>query len=166
MRRPRRWSKRRRPQDGAGGVWGVSVTRWVMLAASAWIACVAPTRADEVADFYKGKRITMIVSYGAGGGYDVYARVLARHLGRHIPGNPTIVVQNMPGAGSLRGTNYLYNVAPKDGTTFGTFARNMPLLGLIKSNQNVQFDPAKFTWLGSSSSFANDAYLLMLRKDA
>ena len=79
---------------------------------------------------------------------------------------PTIVVQNMPGAGSLRAANYLYSVAPKDGTVFGTFARNMPLLGLLKTNQNVQFDPRKFTWLGSSSSFANDAYLLLVRKDA
>src|SRR5258705_3870152 len=123
-------------------------------------------QADDVADFYRGKRINLVVSYGTGGGYDVYARVLARHMGRYIPGNPNIIVQNMPGAGSLRGTNYLYNVAPKDGTVFGTFARNMPLLGLIKSNQNVQFDPAKFTWLGSSASFANDAYLLVVRKAA
>jgi tripartite-type tricarboxylate transporter receptor subunit TctC len=123
-------------------------------------------QADDVADFYKGKRVNLIVSYGPGGGYDVYARVLARHMGRHIPGNPAIVVQNMPGAGSLRGANYIYNVAPKDGTAFGTFARNMALLGLIKTGQNVQFDPEKFTWLGSSSSFANDAYLLILRKDA
>src|SRR5689334_17771033 len=118
-------------------------------------------RADDVADFYKGKRVNLIVSYGTGGGYDVYARVLARHMPKYIPGNPNIVVQNMPGAGSLRGANFLYNVAPRDGTTFGTFARNMPLLGLIKSNQNVQFDPTKFTWLGSSSSFANDAYVLL-----
>src|SRR3954452_15933448 len=125
-----------------------------------------PARADDVADFYKGKRINLVVSYGTGGGYDVYARVLARHMGRYIPGNPNIIVQNMPGAGSLRGTNYLYNVAAKDGTVFGTFARNMALLGLIKSNQNVQFDPAKFTWLGSSASFANDAYILLTRKDA
>jgi len=87
-------------------------------------------------------------------------------MSKYIPGNPNIVVQNMPGAGSLRGANFLYNVAPRDGTTFGTFARNMALLGLIKSNQNVQFDPAKFTWLGSSSSFADDAYLLLIRKDA
>jgi tripartite-type tricarboxylate transporter receptor subunit TctC len=123
-------------------------------------------RADDVADFYKGKRVNIIVSYGPGGGYDVYARVLAHHIGKYIPGNPTIVVQNMPGAGSLRGTNYLYNVAPKDGTAFGTFARNMALIGLLKTNQNVQFDPARFTWLGSSSSFANDAYLLLVRKDA
>jgi tripartite-type tricarboxylate transporter receptor subunit TctC len=123
-------------------------------------------RADDVADFYKGKRVNIIVSYGPGGGYDVYARVLAHHISKHIPGNPTIVVQNMPGAGSLRGTNYLYNVAPRDGTAFGIFARNMPLLGLLKTNQNVQFDPTKFTWLGSSSSFANDAYILLTRKDA
>src|SRR5205085_4353191 len=98
--------------------------------------------------------------------YDVYARVLARYMSKYIPGNPTIIIQNMPGAGSLRGANYIYNVAPKDGTVFGTFARNMPLLGLIKSNQNVQFDPAKFTWLGSSASFGDDAYLLLVRRDA
>ena len=99
--------------------------------------------ADDVADFYKGKRINLIVSYGTGGGYDVYARVLARHMSRHIPGNPNLVIQNMPGAGSLRGANYIYNVAPKDGTTFGTFARNMALIAQLKTNQNVQFDPAK-----------------------
>src|SRR3954467_12184441 len=123
-------------------------------------------RADDVADFYKGKRINLIVSYGTGGGYDVYARVLARHMGRHIPGNPSIIIQNMPGAGSLRGANYIYNVAPRDGTVFGTFARNIALIGQLKTNQNVQYDPAKFTWLGSSSSLANDAYILMLRRDA
>ena len=110
--------------------------------------------------------INLIVSYGPGGGYDVYARVLASHMSRHIPGNPNIVVQNMPGAGSLRGANYIYNVAPKDGTVFGTFARNMALIGLLKTNQNVQFDPAKFTWLGSSSTLANDAYMLIVRRDA
>src|SRR5204863_18809 len=81
----------------------------------------ARARADDVTEFYKGKRINLIVSYGPGGGYDVYARVLAHHMSKYIPGNPSIVVQNMPGAGSLRGTNFLYNVAPKDGTAFGTF---------------------------------------------
>jgi tripartite-type tricarboxylate transporter receptor subunit TctC len=123
-------------------------------------------RADDVADFYKGKRINLIVSYGTGGGYDVYARVLARHMSRHIPGNPSIIIQNMPGAGSLRGANYIYNVAPKDGTVFGTFARNMALIGQLKTNQNVQFDPTKFTWLGSSTTLANDAYTLLVRRDA
>ena len=142
--------------------------RGVFAAAMGLIAVLAASQAqaDDVADFYKGKRINLIVSYGTGGGYDVYARVLARHMSKYVPGNPPIIVQNMPGAGSLRGTNYLYNVAAKDGTVFGTFARNMPMLGMIKSNQNVQFDPAKFTWLGSSASFANDAYLLLVRKDA
>src|SRR5256885_5794727 len=73
----------------------------------------ASARAQDVAEFYKRNRINLIVSYGPGGGYDIYARVLARHMSRHIPGNPAIVVQNMPGAGSLRGTNYIYNVAPR-----------------------------------------------------
>jgi tripartite-type tricarboxylate transporter receptor subunit TctC len=139
--------------------------RTALVTAAALIAAL-PARADDVADFYKGKRVNLIVSYGPGGGYDVYARVLARHIGRHIPGNPNIVVQNMPGAGSLRGANYLYNVAPRDGTAFGTFARNMPMLGLLKSGQKVQFDPMKFTWLGSSSSLQNDAYVLIVRRDA
>ena len=133
-----------------------------------WAAMLAhpSARADEISDFYKNKRVTMVVSYGTGGGYDVYARLLAKYMGKYIPGNPNIVVQNIPGAGSLRGTNYIFNQAPKDGTAFGTFARNMPLLGLLKTVQNVQFDPAKFTWLGSSSSFANDAYILIVRRDA
>src|SRR3982751_2506184 len=106
------------------------------LVAALVVAIVAlappPARGPDVAEVFKRNRINLIVSYGPGGGYDIYARVLARHMSKHIPGNPPIVVQNMPGAGSLRGTNFLYNVAPKDGTAFGTFARNMALLGLIK----------------------------------
>ena len=123
-------------------------------------------RADAIADFYKGRTITLIVGYGPGGGYDLYARLMARHLGRHIPGNPTIVVQNMPGAGSLRATNYLYTVAPRDGATIGSFARDMPLLAILRTNAAAVFDPRRFTWLGSSSDFSNDAYLLVVRKDA
>src|SRR5918997_2620828 len=122
--------------------------------------------ADPIADFYRGKAIQLVVGYGPGGGNDVYARLLARHMGRHMPGNPGIVVQNMPGAGSLRAVNYLYNVAPKDGTAFGTFARNMPLLAALGDNASVQFDPRKFTWLGSSSSYADDAYILFVRPEA
>ena len=123
-------------------------------------------RADAIADFYKGRTITLIVGYGPGGGYDLYARLMARHLGRHIPGNPTIVVQNMPGAGSLRATNYLYTVAPRDGATIGSFARDMPLLAILRTNAAAVFDPRRFTWLGSSSDFSNDAYLLVVRQDA
>ena len=83
-----------------------------------------------------------------------------------IPGNPTVVVQNMPGAGGLRAANYLYNVAPKDGTAIATFAHDLPLVGVLGRNPNVQFDTRKFIWLGSSSSFADDAYLLIARPGA
>jgi tripartite-type tricarboxylate transporter receptor subunit TctC len=130
------------------------------------LAFTPHVRADAIADFYKGRTVTLIVGYGPGGGYDLYARLMARHLGRYIPGNPTIVVQNMPGAGSLRATNYLYTVASRDGTVIGSFARDMPLLAILRANAAAVFDPRKFTWLGSSSDFSSDAYLLMVRKDA
>jgi tripartite-type tricarboxylate transporter receptor subunit TctC len=130
------------------------------------LLAICGARAEPVTDFYKGKQLTLIVGYGTGGGYDVYGRVIARHLGRHIPGMPNVVVQNMPGAGSLRAVNYLYNNAPKDGTVIAIFARDMPLLGIIGHNPNVRFDPRKLTWLGSSSSYTNDAYFLFVRTDA
>jgi len=117
---------------------------------------------DSVEEFYRGKQITLIVGYGPGGGYDITARLVARYLGKYIPGNPTVVVQNMPGAGSMRAANTLYVNAPKDGTTIGLIARDMPLMGLLGSNPNVQFDPRKFPWLGSSSSYANDSYVLVV----
>ena len=104
-----------------------------------------------VADFYRGRTVTLIVGYSAGGGYDTYSRILARHLGRHIPGNPAIVVQNMPGAGSLKMTNFLYNVAPKDGSTIGIFSRGMAMEPLI-GGTNVSFDSTKMTWLGSGTN--------------
>jgi tripartite-type tricarboxylate transporter receptor subunit TctC len=122
--------------------------------------------ADPVSDFYRGRQVSLIVGYGTGGGYDVYGRLMARHLGRHILGQPSVVVQNMPGAGSLRAANHLYTTAPKDGTAIATFGRDMPLIGIIGHNTNVRFDARKFTWLGSSSSYANDAYMLFVRKDA
>lgn len=122
--------------------------------------------AQTVDEFYRGKRLTLTVGYGPGGGYDVFARLLARHLSRFLPGNPPIIVQNMPGAGSLIAANYLYAIAPKDGTAFGLIARDMPLLGLMGHNPNVQFDPRRFTWLGSSSDFSDDAYVMIVRTDA
>ncbi|MDB5650263.1 MAG: tripartite tricarboxylate transporter family receptor [Hyphomicrobiales bacterium] len=125
-----------------------------------------PARADAVADFYKGKSIQLIVGYGPGGGYDVYARLLARFMSKYVPGNPAIVVQNMPGAGSLLAANYIYNIAPKDGTVIGTFARNMPLMGVLGGNAAVKYDARKFTWLGSASSYQEDSYLMWVRKDA
>jgi tripartite-type tricarboxylate transporter receptor subunit TctC len=112
------------------------------------IGPVTPARAQNPADFYAGRTIDLTIGYSAGGGYDVYARLLARHIGRFIPGNPAIVPKNMPGAGSLLLANWLYNVAPKDGTAFGTIGRGTgfdPLLGSTKA----QFDAAKFNWIGS-----------------
>src|SRR4029077_14261499 len=111
-----------------------------------------PARAQgSVADFYRGRNLTVIVGYSAGGGYDTYTRILARHLPRHIPGNPSVVVQNMPGAGSLKLANYLYNVAPKDGSTIGIFSRGMAMEPLIGAS-NTQFDSSKFAWLGSGTN--------------
>src|SRR5882672_8852535 len=130
------------------------------------VVLAAPqVRAQTVEDFYRGKRLTLTVGYGPGGGYDVFARLAARHLSKYIPGNPQVIVQNMPGAGSLIAANYLYSVAPKDGTAFGLVARDMPLLGLLGHNANVQFDPRKFTWLGSASNFSDDAYVMIVRND-
>src|SRR5260370_29476811 len=104
--------------------------------------------AQSPADFYKGKTIDLYIGYSAGGGYDVYARALARYMTRFIPGNPALVPKNMPGAGSLVLANWLYNVAAKDGTAFGIIRRGTgfdPLLGSTKA----QFDAAKFNWIGS-----------------
>jgi len=127
--------------------------RGVILArgATAMILALGPIsigRAQSPADFYRGKSLDLYIGYSAGGGYDVYARALGRHMGRFIAGNPTIVPKNMPGAGSLVLANWLYNVAPKDGTAFGMIGRGTgfdPLLGSTKA----QFDATRFNWLGS-----------------
>src|SRR6516225_1549484 len=140
--------------------------RWIAACLAAAALTAQSAGAQTVEEFYKGKSITLVVGNGPGGGFDVFGRLLARHIGRYVPSNPTVIVQNMPGAGSLVAANYLYNLAPKDGTTFGLIARNMPLLGLLGSNSNVRFDPRRFTWLGSSSDFSNDAYVLIVRKDS
>lgn len=117
------------------------------------VLCVSshsvPARAQ--ADFYKDKTITVVVGYTAGGGYDVMTRILVKYMGSYIPGKPTMVVQNMPGAGSLKAVNFLYAAAPKDGTTFGTFGRGIPMEPLL-GNKAAQFEATKFTWLGSVSS--------------
>src|SRR3981189_3599880 len=93
----------------------------------ALMSASAPARADGISDFYRGRPVNLVIGYPPGGGYDLYARTLARHIGRHIPGNPSIVVQNMPGAGSLKAASFLYGIAPKDGTTFGGFSRGAPI---------------------------------------
>jgi tripartite-type tricarboxylate transporter receptor subunit TctC len=107
-----------------------------------------PAAAADVADFYRGKNLRIFVGYGPGTGYDVYARLLGRHITRHIPGNPGVVIQNMPGAASLTMTNYLYNVAPRDGSAIGTPARwnlTEPLYG----SPNARYDAKKFAMIGS-----------------
>jgi tripartite-type tricarboxylate transporter receptor subunit TctC len=122
------------------------------------------TKADAVADFYKGKRMSMIVGYSPGGGYDTYTRLMAKHMGKHIPGNPSIIVRNMPGAGGLLAAAYIATKAPKDGTVIGTFDRGLPLtklLGLAK----IPYDPFKMTWLGSMSSFRDEGFMFVVRTD-
>jgi tripartite-type tricarboxylate transporter receptor subunit TctC len=118
---------------------------------AALIALVPVTgSAETVAEFYKGKTIDLMVGFSAGGAYDVYARMIARHMGKHVPGNPSIVVKNLDGGGSLRLANALYNTMPKDGTVFGTIARGAafdPLFG----NKAAQFDATKFGWIGSAN---------------
>jgi tripartite-type tricarboxylate transporter receptor subunit TctC len=104
--------------------------------------------ADEVADFYKSKSFSLVVGHEAGTGFDIYGRVLARHLGRHIPGTPAVVVQNMNGASGLTAANWLYNIAPKDGTVVATFVQSVPFEPLY-GNAAARFDSAKFTWIGN-----------------
>ena len=106
------------------------------------------TYADEVADVYKGKQINVIVGYGPGGGYDVYTRLLVRHMPRYIPGNPGMVVQNMPGAGSLRAANFVANAASRDGLTLGVFGAPAALEPLF-GNKDAKFETVKFAWLGN-----------------
>jgi tripartite-type tricarboxylate transporter receptor subunit TctC len=106
--------------------------------------------AETVADFYKDHPVTLVAGYSSGGGFDLYARTLANHLGRHIPGQPKVIVQNMPGAGSTRAAGHLYNVAPKDGTTIGLV--RAPVIDPLIGTGNAPFEATKFTWLGSGAS--------------
>jgi tripartite-type tricarboxylate transporter receptor subunit TctC len=122
------------------------------VAAVAFICAGAPAQAQTVSDFYRGRTVNLVIGYAPGGGYDLYARTLARHISRHIPGNPTIVVQNMPGAGSIKAANFLYTIAPKDGSTFGGFSRGAFLDPLLGRSEGTQFDAPKFSWLGSISN--------------
>ena len=123
----------------------------VLLMAVFAASAATGVRAQGVAEFYKGKNIDLYIGYSVGGAYDLYARILARHMSKHIPGNPNVLPKHMEGAGSLRLANWLYNVAPKDGTAFGIIGRGTgfdPLLG----NKAAQFDATKFTWIGSANN--------------
>ena len=108
----------------------------------------APAPAGPVEDFYQGKQIRFIISSATGGDYDQWSRLIARFLGKYVPGNPTIIPQNMPGGGQIIATNYLFNAAPQDGSVIGMIGRNLPNDALLKK-EGVRFDPVKFNWLGS-----------------
>lgn len=134
----------------------------IALAVSAAIAGLAATQAATADDFYKGKTIKIIVGSSSGGGYDAYARLIARHMGKHIPGEPTVIVVNMPGADGIIAANHIYNLADRDGTVFGIFNRYVVLLKLLGSEQ-AKFDPDKFGWIGTTASYSDNAYLFVIR---
>jgi len=119
---------------------------------------VAPLPAAAQADFYRGKTIELIISTGVGGGLDANARVVARHLANHIPGGPTIVPKNMPGAGHIRAANYVFNTAPRDGTSIGTFIPIFVMAQVLERSRSTKFNPAEFNWLASTSSSNGTVY--------
>ena len=124
------------------------------LALAALLGALVPhaVTAQTVEQFYKGRSVTLMLGFAPGGINDISARVVGKHLGRFIPGNPTIVVQNIPGAGGLGAANRLYSVAEKDGSVIAGLGRSVPQLA-IQGAPNVAFDPQKFIWLGSLSAY-------------
>ena len=129
-----------------------SACRFGRLAAlAAALGLVPPTaQAQPLADFYRGKTVSIVVSTGPGGGYDVMARAIARFIGKHLPGNPTVLVRNMPGAGGITAMNYLYNAAEKDGTVIGAVQNGTPFEPLFGTKE-ARYDAPKFNWLGTPS---------------
>jgi tripartite-type tricarboxylate transporter receptor subunit TctC len=126
----------------------IRFVRHAALALAATVVLFVPARAD---DFYKGKSISLIIASNVSGGYDTYGRLLARHIGKHLAGSPTIVVQNMPGAGGVRAANFLYNLASKDGTTFGIFDQAM-FLDQLLGIPGLRGDVRQFNWIGRMMS--------------
>jgi tripartite-type tricarboxylate transporter receptor subunit TctC len=125
------------------------VARWVSFCLLL-LGAVQTARADSVSDFYRGKTITLVVSTSPGGGYDALARAVAQFLGKHIPGNPSVVVENMPGAGGIVATSYIAHAAPRDGLTIGCVQNNTPFEPLFGTEQ-AKYDATKLTWLGTPS---------------
>jgi tripartite-type tricarboxylate transporter receptor subunit TctC len=118
---------------------------WLLAHAGAAAAQSAP---DTAQDFYRGKQLKLIVGTASGQDYDLWARLIGRHITRHIPGQPVLIVENMPGAGHIVAANHLFNVAPRDGTAIGMVSRNMTDAAIMKV-RNIRFEPGRFNWLGS-----------------
>jgi tripartite-type tricarboxylate transporter receptor subunit TctC len=123
----------------------------VSTALAALVSGAMPAAAQTAADFYRGRQMRFLTGYGPGTGYDLYMRIVQRHIGQHIPGNPNVLPENMPGAGGLVMTNYLYNIAARDGSTIGLPSRNL-LTDPLYGNDLAKFDALKFNWIGSISS--------------
>src|SRR5882762_11074009 len=123
----------------------------LLMALLAALAIPLPVQADPVADFYRGKQISVVIGTSAGNDYDFRGRLIARHMGRHIPGEPTIVPRNMPGAGGINAANWLAAVAPRDGTTLHMIMTNMMAAQAIGTH-GVTFDTRKFNWIGNTTS--------------
>jgi len=140
------------------------MTAWTCVACLAFAIPLATAASvqDAVEQFYRGKTINITIGSGAGGGYDAYARALSRHMGKYIPGHPTIVPQNMPGAGGNKAAGYIYSVAPKDGTAIGALFPGGILAPLL-TDTPIQHDPAKFIFIGSANS---DVYTCVAHVDA
>jgi tripartite-type tricarboxylate transporter receptor subunit TctC len=145
---------RRRRQGAREGDLGMHVGQvradviGILLVLAVWCT---PARAEDAPDF-KGKTVTIVASFEAGGPYDFYSRLVARYLGAHLPGNPSVIVQNMPGAGGLRGANYLYNVAAHDGTVMGVVSQTVAVGQVLATTPGIQYDARKFNWIGRINS--------------
>lgn len=136
-----------------------------MRVAAAALACLAAgaARAEDPAAFYKGKSVTIVAGSASGGGVDVYARLLARHFPKHIPGQPAVIVQNMPGAGSLAAARHIHSLAPKDGTAMGVVLSTALFDPLMTGQDLAAYDPRKFNYLGNANA---DTSVCVVRRDA
>ncbi|MFM2443258.1 MAG: hypothetical protein RJB09_444 [Pseudomonadota bacterium] len=127
-----------------------SIMKGAVLLALGAVGLNAPARAQDVADFYKTKNVELFIGYSVGGGYDIYGRLVARHIGRFLPGSPTVIPRNMEGAGSVRLTNWLYGAAARDGSVIGTISRGVPFDPIL-GRPGSQFEAVKFSWIGSAN---------------
>lgn len=126
-----------------------------------WVLLFTSPSPSVAANYFEGKRVTILVGFSAGGGYDILSRLLAKYLPKYLPGKPNVIVENMPGASSILAANHLYNVVKPDGLTIGNFERGLPIAQLLKS-EGIKFDIRKFSWIGSA---AVEATVLTLRTE-